>query len=51
MNATGYEDNFISKLQCNVEVVKKRIKDKDIEPWYFDITNMCKLRTYVTFKN
>ncbi len=51
MNATGYEDNFISKLQCNLEVVKHRIKDKDIEPWYSYIRNKCKLRTYVTFKN
>ncbi len=51
INATGYEDNFISKLQCNLEVVKNRIKDKDIESWYSYIRNKCKLRTYVPFKN
>ncbi len=31
MNANGFEDKFSFKLQCNREIVKSRIKDKDIE--------------------
>ncbi len=29
MNDNGFEDKFISKLQCNLEIIKCRIKDKE----------------------
>ncbi len=48
MNANGFEDNFICKLQCNLEIVNSRIKNKDIGSWHLDVR---KLRAYVTFKN
>ncbi len=51
MNANGLEDKFISKLQCNLETVKSRIKNKFIESWHSDVRKKTKLRTYVTFKN
>ncbi len=51
MNAYGFKDKFISKLQCNLEIVKNRIKNKDIESWHSDVRKTNKLRTYVTFKN
>ncbi len=51
MNANGFEDKFISKLQCNLKTVKSRIKNKDIESWHSDVRKTIKLRTYVTFKN
>ncbi len=51
MNAYGFEDKFIFKLQCNLEIVKSRIKNKDIESWHSDVRKTTKLRTYVTFKN
>ncbi len=51
MNANGFEDKFISKLQYNLEIVKSRIKNKDIESWHSDVRKKTKLRTYVTFKN
>ncbi len=51
MNANGFEDKFISKLQCNLEIVKSRIKNKDIEPWHSDVREKTKRSTYVTFKN
>ncbi len=47
----GFEDKFISKLQCNREIVKSRIKNKDSESWYSDVRTKTKLRTYVTYKN
>ncbi len=50
MNDNGFEDKFISKLQCNLEIVKNRIKNKDIESWHSDIRRKTKLRTYITFK-
>ncbi len=31
MNANGFEDKFISKLQNNLKIVKSRIKNKNIE--------------------
>ncbi len=31
MNANGFENKFISKLQCNLEIIKSRIENKDIE--------------------
>ncbi len=34
MNANGFEDKFISKLQCNHEIVKSRIRNKDIGSWH-----------------
>ncbi len=37
MNATEFEDKYISKLQCNLEVVKSRTKYKDIESLYSDV--------------
>ncbi len=51
MNAYGFEDKFISKLQCNLETINSRIKNKDIESWHSDVRKKTKLRTYVTFKN
>ncbi len=51
MNANGFEDKFISKHQCNFEIVKSIIKNKDIESWHSDVRKKTKLRTYVTFKN
>ncbi len=51
MNANGFEDRFISKLQCNLEIVKSRIKNKDNESWHSDVRKGTKLKTYVTFKN
>ncbi len=50
MNDNGFEDKFISKLQCNLEIVKNRIKNKDIESWHSDIRRKTKLSTYITFK-
>ncbi len=50
MNADGFEDNFTSKLQCNFEIVKSKIKNKDIESWHSDVRKKIKLRTCVTFK-
>ncbi len=37
MNASGVEDKFISKLQCNIEIVISKIKNKDIESWHSDV--------------
>ncbi len=51
MNANGFEDKFISKFHCNLEIVKSRIKNKDIESWHSDVSKKTKLRIYVTFKN
>ncbi len=51
MNANGFEDKFISKLQCNLKIVKSRIKNKDIKSWQSDVRKRTKLRTYLTFKN
>ncbi len=52
MNATGIEYKFISKFHCNLEIVKSRINNKDIESLYSDVQKKkTKLRTYVTFKN
>ncbi len=51
MNANGFEDKFISKLQCNLETVKSRIKNKDIESCHSDVRKKTKFRAYVTFKN
>ncbi len=51
MNAIGFEDKFIFKLQCNLEIVKSRILNKDIESWHPYVRKTTKLRTYVTFKN
>ncbi len=42
---------FISKLEYNLEIVKNRIKNKDIESWHSDVRKNTKLRRYVTFKN
>ncbi len=42
-------DLLIVKLQCNLEIVKSRIKNKDIEWWYSNVRKKTKLRTYVTF--
>ncbi len=42
---------FISKLQCNLKIVKSRIKNKDIKSWQSDVRKRTKLRTYLTFKN
>ncbi len=50
MNANGFEDKLISKLRCNLEIVKSRIKNKDIESWHSDVRKKSKLKTYVTFK-
>ncbi len=38
---------FISKLEYNLEIVKRRIKNKDIESWYLDVRKKTKLRAYV----
>ncbi len=46
MNANGFENKFISKGPCNLEIVKSRIKNKDIESWYSDVRKTTKLRTY-----
>ncbi len=51
MNANELDDKFISKLQCNLEIGKSRIKNKVIESWYSDVRKKSKLRTYVIFKN
>ncbi len=48
--ANGFEEKYISKLQCNLEIVKSRIKNKDIESWHSDLSKKTKLRTYITFK-
>ncbi len=50
-NVNGFEDTFISKLQCSLQIVKSRIKNEDVESWFSDVSKMAKLRTYVTLKN
>ncbi len=45
MKANGVKDKFISKFQCNLETVKSRIKNKDIESWHSDVRKNTKLRT------
>ncbi len=37
MNANGFDDKFISNIQCNLEIVKSRIKNKDIESSHSDV--------------
>ncbi len=37
MNANGFEEKNIPKLQCNLETVKSRIKNKNIESWHSDV--------------
>ncbi len=37
MNANGFEDKFIYKLQSNLEMVKSGIKRKDNESWHSDV--------------
>ncbi len=49
MNANGFEDRFTSKFQCNLEIVKSRIKNKDIESWHSDVRRKTKLITYITY--
>ncbi len=51
INANGFEDKFISKLQCNLEIIKSRIKNKDIESWHSVVKKKIKLKKHVTFKN
>ncbi len=51
MNANRFEDKFILKRQSNLETVKSRIKNNDIESWHSDVRKNTKHRTYFTFRN
>ncbi len=50
MDATEFADKCISYVQCNHEVVKRQIKDKDIESLYSNVKTTTKLKTYITCK-
>ncbi len=51
MKCNGFDDKSVSKCQCNFEIVKRRIKNKDIESWYSDVRKETKLRSYDIFIN